>query len=64
MDVMRLRSFALSRVGIRLDDASERVGTLRTELLSDESISVYLTGENGEGATIYIDDIVDVWKIS
>ena len=59
-----LRSFAGRRVGIRLCDGSEHVGTLRTELLSPQSISVFLGRDDGEGATIYIDEIVDIWPTS
>jgi len=47
-----------------MDDASEHVGTLRTELLSDKSISVFLAREGEEGATIYIEEIVGIWPIS
>lgn len=47
-----------------MDDASEHVGILRTELLSDKSISVFLAREGEEGATIYIEEIVGIWPIS
>jgi len=51
-------------VRIRLRDASEHVGTLRTELLSPDAISVFLAADGGEGATIYIDEIVGIWPTS
>ena len=63
IDVAELRSHANRLVRIRMDDASEHVGTLRTELLSDKSISVFLAREGEEGATIYIEEIVGIWPI-
>jgi hypothetical protein len=59
-----LQAFAGRRVRIRLDDASEMVGELRTELLSEKSISVFLKRSDVEGATIYIEEIVGIWPIS
>jgi hypothetical protein len=59
MDIEQLRSFAGLTVRVVLDDASELVGTLRTDLLTERSISVFLSRE-GEGATVYIDDIVEI----
>ncbi len=47
-----------------MNDASEHVGTLRTELLSEKSISVFLGREGQQGTTIYIDEIVGIWPIS
>ena len=64
LEITELRAFARTPVRVRLDDASEHTGVLRTELLSDKSISVYLAREGGEGATIYIDDIVGIWPVS
>jgi hypothetical protein len=49
---------------VRLDDASELVGELRTELLSEQSLSVFLKRPGEEGATIYIHEIVGIWTIS
>ncbi len=60
MDVAALRSFSGRPVRVRLGDASELVGTLRTELLTDRSIAVYLARDGGDGATLYIDDIVAI----
>ncbi|GAC1625934.1 MAG: hypothetical protein NVS4B5_17720 [Vulcanimicrobiaceae bacterium] len=64
MDIAELLSFANRPVRVRLSDASEHVGMLRTELLSERSISVFLTREGQQGATIYIDEIVGIWPIS
>jgi len=64
MDIAELRSYAGHRVRVQLDDASELVGELRTELLSDQSVSVYLKRTGEEGATIYIHEIVGIWTIS
>ncbi|GAC1495338.1 MAG: hypothetical protein NVS2B8_16460 [Vulcanimicrobiaceae bacterium] len=64
MDIAELLSFANRPVRVRLCDASEHVGMLRTELLSERSISVFLTREGQQGATIYIDEIVGIWPIS
>lgn len=63
MDVAQLQPFRGRRVRVRLVDSSEYTGELRTELLSDRAISVYLVREDGEGATIYLDDIVGIWEI-
>jgi hypothetical protein len=60
VDIEHLRSFSGRLVHVRLDDASEHVGTLRTELLTDRSISVFLHKDGGEGATVYIDNIIDI----
>ena len=64
VEIAELQSLAGRRVRVRLDDASEHVGELRTELLSEKSISVYLKRSEQEGATIYIDEIVGIWPIS
>ena len=55
-----LREFAGRPVTLRLDDGTELHGTLRTELLTDRSISVYIASESGEGATVYIDQIMEI----
>lgn len=62
--ISELRTYADRRVRVRLEDASELVGTLRTELLSEKSISVFLVRDGQQGATIYIDEIVGIWPIS
>jgi hypothetical protein len=64
VDVAELRLYANRPVRIRMDDATEHVGTLRTELLSDKSISVFLARDGDQGATIYIEEIVGIWPIS
>lgn len=64
VDIAELRLYADRPVRIRMDDASEHVGTLRTELLSEKSISVFLARDGQPGATIYIDEIVGIWPIS
>jgi hypothetical protein len=47
-------------VRVRLANGSEHTGLLRTELLSDRSLSVYIAGSGDEGATLYIDQIVAI----
>jgi hypothetical protein len=61
IDVPRLRSFDGARVRLRLRDTHEFVGLLRVDLLTERSISVYLDCGGGDGATIYIDQIVGIW---
>ncbi len=60
IEVDELRACADRRVRVRLVDQSEFVGCLRTELLTDLSISVFLTGDHGDGATIYIHEIAAI----
>ena len=64
MEIAELRTYADRPVLVRLGDASELVGTLRTELLSEKSISVFLARDGQQGTTIYIDEIVGIWPIS
>jgi hypothetical protein len=64
MDAADLQPFGSRRVLLRLRDASEYTGELRTDLLSDRAIAVFLVGADGEGSTIYIDDIVGIWETS
>lgn len=64
MELTELRSYANVPVRLRLRDASEHIGTLRTELLSERSIAVFLTRDGQQGATIYIDEIVAIWPTS
>jgi len=64
MDVAALRAYAGRRVRVRLDDASEHEGELRTELLSDKSISVFLRRGEHEGSTIYIHEIVGICPVT
>lgn len=60
MVISDLSEFAGRPVRLRLDDGSEHHGMLRTELLTDRSISVYIASECGEGATVYIDQITEI----
>lgn len=55
-----LRRFAGIEVRVCLEDGTAWTGRLRTDLLTERSLSVYITGHGGEGATLYIDQIVDV----
>ncbi len=52
--------FAGTEVRVRLVDGIEWTGHLRTELLSERSLSVYLAGGDGEGATLYLDQIAEI----
>jgi hypothetical protein len=59
IDVSTLRAHEGQRVRVRLRDESEHFGHLRTDLLTEQSISVFLTGEpEGRDAVVYIDQIV------
>ena len=58
--VKALREYAGHAVRLRLADGTEHVGTLRTELLTERSISVFLSRGSGEGETIYIDQIGEI----
>lgn len=60
MLIAKLREFAGRPVRLLLADGSEHRGVLRTELLSEHSISVFISAEQGEGATIYIDQIAEI----
>jgi hypothetical protein len=57
MNVAELRDFGDRKVCVRLVDGSEHVGRLRTELLSELSLSIFIKGEPTGGATLYIDQI-------
>ncbi len=61
IDITHLRTFEGGRVRVRIRDVGDLVGILRTELLTDRSLAVYLDSGNGDGATIYIDQIVGIW---
>ncbi len=58
--VPRLRQYAGADVRVRLDDGTTWTGRLRTDLLTERSLSVYITGHGGEGATLYIDQIAEI----
>lgn len=58
--VRRLRQYAGTDVRVRLDDGTSWSGRLRTGLLTELSLSVYIVGLGGEGTTIYIDQIAEI----
>ena len=58
--VPALRRFAGADVRVRLLDGATWSGRLRTELLTDLSVSVYVSGVAGEGVTLYIDQIAEI----
>jgi hypothetical protein len=58
-----LRRFAGHDVRVRLFDGSSFTGRLRTELLSEHSLSVFITVTAGEGVTLYIDQIAEIVPI-
>ena len=59
-DVAAVEAFAGAHVRVQLDDGTEHSGVLRTDLLSERSVSVYIAGTGDEGATLYIDQIVAI----
>ncbi len=58
-----LRRAAGTEVRVRLADGSSWTGRLRTDLLTERSLSVYLAGAGGEGVTLYIDQIREIVPI-
>ncbi len=60
MEISELRSYAGRLVHVHLTDGSDHIGTLRTDLLSERSISVFLIRGADEGETIYIHHIAAV----
>jgi hypothetical protein len=61
MQIEDLRPFAGHVVRVSMADGTELAGTLRTELLTDRSISVYLAHAAApSGTVLYIDDIASV----
>jgi hypothetical protein len=58
-----VRRFAGHDVHVRLFDGSRFAGRLRTELLSEHSLSVFIAGAAGEGVTLYIDQIAEIVPI-
>jgi len=60
--IAALRELAGIPVQVRLADGTEHHGVLRTDILSDRSLSVYITGSNDDGATLYIDQITEIKK--
>ena len=63
ISVDTLRSYTGRTVLVQLGNRAQFVGRLRTELLTEKSISVYITRADGTGATIYIDEIVSLSDI-
>ncbi len=62
MHVEELRPFAGHLVRVRLADGSELEGKLRTELLTEQSISIFLSHlDEAGGTTLYIEEIAGVW---
>jgi len=59
-DCSSLRAFEGVEIEVELRDGTRHVGRLRTELLSERSLSVYIAGSGDEGATLYIDQIVRI----
>ena len=60
-DVAALRRLAGRTVRVRLADDSTWTGVLRTDLLTERSVSVYLLGPGGEeGVTLYIHQIAEI----
>jgi hypothetical protein len=59
-EVDGLRCFAGVEVRVRLTGGQTWDGRLRTDLLTERSISVYVRGQGGEGATLYIDQIAEI----
>jgi hypothetical protein len=55
-----VRRFAGHAVRVRLVDGSTFTGHLRTELLSEHSLSVFIAIRAGEGVTLYIDQIAEI----
>ena len=55
-----IRRCAGRDVRVRLLDGTTFSGRLRTELVSDRSLSVYITSHRGEGVTLYIDQIAEI----
>ena len=58
--VEEILRFSGSSVRVRLEDGTVFSGRLRTELLSEGSLSVYITSHSGEGVTLYIDQIAEI----
>jgi hypothetical protein len=59
-----VRAFSGIPVRVVLADATEHRGRLRTDLLSERSLSVYIAGDGDEGATLYIDQIAEIVPLS
>jgi hypothetical protein len=55
-----VRRFGGRDVWVRLANGLTFTGRLRTELLSEQSLSVYIAIRPGEGVTLYIDQIAEI----
>ena len=56
-----LQRFAGLAVRVRLADGSSWTGVMRTDLVTDRSVSVFLLGlGGGEGVTLYIHQIAEI----
>ena len=56
-----LRRLAGLPVRVRLADGSSWTGVLRTDLLTERSVSVFLTASGGgQGVTLYIHQIAEI----
>jgi hypothetical protein len=55
-----LRGLAGVEVLVRLHDGTTWTGLLHTDLLTERSLSVYVSDHRGEGATLYIDQIAEI----
>jgi hypothetical protein len=60
LTISGLQRFAGRPVRVRLTDETEYVGRLRTELLTERSLAVFLAAEGDDGMTLYIEHIIDV----
>lgn len=58
-----IRRFGDAEVGVRLADGTTFRGVFRIELLSDQSVSVYIKSHGGSGATLYIDQIAEIMPL-
>jgi hypothetical protein len=60
-DVAVLRRLSGVPVRVRLADGSTWTGVMRTDLLTEQSVSVFLLGcDGGEGVTLYIHQIAEI----
>jgi hypothetical protein len=64
MTIDTLQHFGGRAVRVQLDDASEHVGRLRTDLLTERSLAVFLARDGDDGTVLYIDHIIGVWPTS
>lgn len=59
-DIVALRRYSGTDVRVTLADGTVWTGQFRTDLLTERSLSVYINGRAGDGATLYIDQIVAI----